>query len=329
MRNNDNLLIKNNKNTQRLLNDDTYQDYLERLFRIATSIFEWVNLPDSMDGDYLEEVLYFYGMGALVKDDKFGFINTKASSAGYLNIYGLPTQLCCYSFEYNKTFKVFTGLDPINKNENECILVMNNRRRIPTYNTMQLFAYRLYESEQTAFINIRAQKTPIMIVCSDKQRLTMENVYKQYSGNTPIIYGDKNTFDPNSIACLNTKAPFIANDIITYKKHIWNEVLTYLGVNNIMVEKSERLITAEASSNNEVINMNLQAMLKTRQKACDQFNTLFNLPEDKKISVRVRSDLYNVIKNELSGVKDLTDDPMYYNENGKTNEEVKEGASNE
>ena len=321
MINNDYLIIKHNKKTQALMNNDTYMDYLDRLFRIATSVFEWVNLPDGMDGDYLEEVLYYYGMAAFLYDEDYGFINTKACTAGQLNIYGLPTMIQCYSFEYNKTLPVYSGLK--GQNNEGAILVLNNRRRRPTYETMQLFAYRLYEAEQTAFINIRAQKTPVLIICTDKQRLTMENMYKQYDGNTPVIFGDKNLFEGSVISSIKTEAPFIANDIIKYKQHIWNEVLTYLGINNIQVEKAERLITSEANANNEVINMNLQVFLKTRQKACDEFNKRFNLTGEKAISVRVRSDLYNVIKNELSGVSELAD-IHYYNPDIST--EPKKGA---
>lgn len=312
---NDNLLIKHNKNTSLLLNDETFNDYLERLMRIATSIFEWVNIPDSMDGDYLEEVLYYYGMAAIVNDPTYGLINTKVSSAGYVNIYGLPTDVICYSFEYNKQLKVWTGLENFN-NENSCILVMNNRRRIPTYTTMQLFAYRLYESEQTAFINVNAQKTPILLLCDEKQRQTIINLYAQYKGNAPVIFGDKDILKLGDIKSVNTSANFIANDIIKYKQHIWNEVLTFLGINNIQVEKAERLITAEASSNNELINMNLQVGLKMRQKACDQLNKMLGITdEDKKVRVRVRSDLYNIIKREESGITDYIDnkDINYYN----------------
>lgn len=312
---NDDLLIKHNKNTALLLNNETFNDYLERLMRIATSIFEWVNIPDSMDGDYLEEVLYYYGMAAIVNDPTYGLINTKVSSAGYVNIYGLPTSVICYSFEYNKQLQVWTGIENFN-NENSCILVMNNRRRIPTYTTMQLFAYRLYEAEQTAFINVNAQKTPILLLCEEKQRQTITNLYAQYKGNAPVIFGDKDILKLGDIKAVNTSANFIANDIIKYKQHIWNEVLTFLGINNIQVEKAERLITAEASSNNELINMNLQVGLKMRQKACDQLNKMLGITdEEKKIRVRVRSDLYNIIKREESGISEYIDnkDINYYN----------------
>ena len=72
-----------------------------------------------------------------------------------------------------------------------------------------------------------------------------------------------------------------------------------------MVDKKERLITDEANSNNELINLNLQSYLAPRQEACRQFNEKFNLiGTDKEISVRVRSDLHNIIKNAQSIVTD-------------------------
>ena len=72
-----------------------------------------------------------------------------------------------------------------------------------------------------------------------------------------------------------------------------------------MIEKAERLITDEANSNNELINLNLQASLAPRKEACKQFNELFGLSgTDKEIDVRVRSDLHNIIKNAQSIVSD-------------------------
>ena len=171
---------------------------------------------------------------------------------------------------------------------------------------MELFALRLYEAERTADINIKAQKTPVLLLMDEKQRLTMENLYSQYEGNRPIIFGDKNSLGENVIKAINTQAPFIADKIINYKKEIWNEALTFLGINNIMVDKKERLITDEANSNNELINLNLQSYLAPRQEACRQFNEKFGFTgTNKEISVRVRSDLHNIIKNAQSIVQDF------------------------
>lgn len=314
-----------------LLNDATFMDYMNRFKRIALSMFEWVNLPKSMNARWLEYCLFTYGEAALLKDKKYGFINTKCSSAGYINIYGLPTKLNCFSFEYQTQRKLYTGLNPLltdkqrEANEtNECILVLNNWEATPTFSTLELFALRLYEVERTADVNIKAQKTPVLIVVNEKQRLMMENLYNKYNGNQPFIFGDNETLNPDMLKAIRTDAPFIADKLIEYKKEIWNEALTFLGINNIMLEKKERLVSDEANSNNELINLNLQSFLAPRLEACKQFNEKFRLTgTDKEISVRVRSDLYNIIKKEMSVTKDYKPDI----ENEKI--DIEEGDSNE
>ena len=291
-----------------LLNNETYVDYLERFKKICLSMFEWVNLPDSMNARFLEECLYYKGQAGLLYDEDYGFINTQVASGGYLNIYGLPTSLNCYSFNYQKERNLYTGLD--GTQDKDCILVMNNWQRVPTASTIELFCQRLAEAEMTASVNIKAQKTPVLIVVDENQRLMMENLYAQYDGNRPFIFGDKNQLDEKVIRSISTGADFIADKVMEYKKQIWNEALEFLGINTLQTEKKERLITDEASSNNELINLNLQSILIPRQEACKQFNKLFGLEgTDKEISVRVRSDLFNIIKTEESVITD-------YNKNG-------------
>lgn len=296
-----------------MLNDYTLQDYLDRFEKVARSIFEWVNLPNSMNAEYLEKSLYWDGMATFLKDKNYGFINTNCCSAGDVNIYGLPTKLECYSYEYNSTRTLFTGFSPTTSEaqkesleNSQCVLVQNNWDRIPTCVTMELFALRLYEAERSIDVNIKAQKTPVLLLVDESQRLMMENLYNQYNGNQPFIFGDKNQLSSDSIKSINTLAPFVADKLTDYKKEIWNEALTFLGINNIMVDKKERLVTDEANSNNELINLNLQSYLAPRQLACKQFNEKFGLTgTDKEISVRVRSDLHNIIKQAQSVVQDF------------------------
>ena len=286
------------------LNSATYNDYMERFEKICLSMFEWVNLPESMNARYLEFCLYYEGQAGLLYDEEYGFINTKVASNGYLNIYGLPSQLNCYSYQYQKSRNLYTGLD--GTKDKDCVLVMNNWQRIPTVNTIELFCQKLADADLTCTVNIKSQKTPVLIVVDENQRLMMENLYAQYDGNRPFIFGDKNQLSENAIKCLNTGAPFVADKIMEYKKQIWNEALTFLGINTLQSEKKERLITDEASSNNELINLNLQSMLIPRQEAAKQFNKLFGLEgTDKEISVRLRSDLYNIIKQEESVITDF------------------------
>lgn len=285
-----------------LLNEASYIDYLERMKKIALSMFEWVNLPQSMDARYLEMCLYYKGKAALLYDENYGFINTQAADSGYLNIYGLPTKLNCYSYSYNEMRELYVSGTNLPAEE-ECILVMNNYQQIPTCSTIELFAKRLAEAQRTADINIQAQKTPILILTDKNQELTLRNLYAQYDGNSPVIYGDKNVLADIPLNAIKTDAPFIANDIRTYMKDIWNDFLTFLGINNLD-EKKERLISMEAGGNNELVNMNMESYLTPRKQACKEFNEKFGLTGEKAIDVKLRSDLYNLIKENESIVSD-------------------------
>lgn len=211
-----------------IANDETFFDYLDRFKKIALSVFEWVNLPKTMDARWLEKCLYFDGQATLLKSKKYGYINTRCSTDGDINIYGLPTKMNCYSFSFQESRKLYNGLINNEGDDKECILVQNNWDRIPTCATLELFAYRLYEAEAAAFTNIKAQKTPVLLIADETQRLLIENLYSQYDGNRPFIIGDKKQLNADTLKCLKTDAPFVADKIMEYKKEIWNEALTFL-----------------------------------------------------------------------------------------------------
>lgn len=298
------------------LNTATYQDYLDRLKKIAVSMFEWVNLPDSMNSRYLELCLYYLGTAALLYDEEYGFINTKAVSTGYINIYGLPTKLNCFSYSYNKDRMTYMGYNPEMEKDKEAILVMNRYDMIPTAPTIELYAMRMADAQRTCDINVKAQRTPILIETDENQRLTLKNTYEQYDGNTPVIFANKNSGIRDSINAMKTDAPIVFDKVMEYKRDIFNEALTYLGISNLD-EKKERRVVNEAESNNEVINLNLESFLAPRKEACKQFNEKFSLYGDNAIDVKVRSDIHNLIKENESVVSD-------FNEEGTT--DLGEGA---
>lgn len=288
-----------------MMNNRTFNDYLDRMRKICLSMFEWVNLPESMNARFLEQCLYYQGQGALLYDKDYGYLNTMASDGGYINIYGLPTEIMCYSYRFNQRRSLYTT-DIGEEKDKECILVLNNYDRVPTSYTISLFAYRLAEAQRTADVNIKAQRTPILITTDQKQYFTLKKMYEEYDGNTPAIFADKNVITPDALKALKTDAPMIIQDIMDYKREIWNEFLTFMGISNLS-EKRERMISNEIDSNNELVNLNLQALLIPRKEACKQFNEKYGLMGNKAIDVKVRSDLYNIVKQFESVTDDYRD----------------------
>jgi hypothetical protein len=256
------------------MNTLTANDYYDRLKLIALSLFEWEGLPDSCNAKHLETTLYMEGRALFFKDPESGFLNAKCIPSGTLNHYDEPVKFTAFSTVYNHEF-----------DRDECVLIRNNYLERPTDQSVILFASRLTEAERTIDTNVKAQKTPVLIRCDDKDRLTMKNLYKDYEGNEPFILGGK-ALNLEGLKVLKTDAPFVADKLQNYKHEIWNEALTFFGVNNANSDKRERLITDEVNANNEVISVNAQAMLLTRLEACKLINKMY--PE-LNVSVKMRS----------------------------------------
>lgn len=256
------------------MNNMTANDYYDRLKLIAISLFEWEGLPKTCNQRHLENTLYTMGRALFYQDpDNKGYFNAKCTPSGTLNHYDEPLNFTAYSTVYNHTY-----------DRNDCVLIRNNYLERPTDFSVTLFASRLTEAERTIDVNIKAQKTPILVRCDDKDRLTMKNLYRDYEGNEPFILGGK-ALNLEGLKVLKTDAPFVADKLQKYKHEIWNEALTFFGINNTNSDKRERLTDDEVNANNELIGVNAQAMLLTRQEACKWINEKYGL----NVSVKMRN----------------------------------------
>ena len=279
MNNNYNLLSY--KSIANQLNNRTYTDYFYRLMLIARSLFKWEGLPNGIDEKWIEKYLFYEGTCVFYKDPNLGFMVTKWSTEGTLNAYDEPTTIRPYA---TNTMELNNG-QLLDNNEN-CVIIRNNDDMIPTFPTIQLYSADLTNIKRTIDTNISVQKTPTVVTCTDKQKLTFKQAIKQRDENEPVIYGDKN-IDINSINVLNTSAPIVFDKLQIQKNNIWNECMTFLGINNANTDKRERLVDDEVQANNQLIKANEDVMLKSRERACELINKIFNL----NISVKRRTDL--------------------------------------
>lgn len=261
-------------------NSATYQQYLKRLAELSVSMFEWKNLPGTVDMRYLEMQLFRTGSAVFFEDEVIGYLALGFTPQGGFDIYGNPVSRRAYS-AYNNYSKYLTS--------DNSVVIWNNYVRTNSLPTVVMFAKRLYNLDRIIDVNANAQKTPILIQASEKQRLTLLNVYKEYQGNAPAIFGDKN-LDLNSLTVLKTDAPYIADKIYQLKVQIWNEALTYLGISNMNIQKKERLITDEVTRNQGGTIASRYSRLEERRQAAKKINDMFGL----NIEVNYREDFQEV-----------------------------------
>lgn len=247
-------------------NNETYLMYYNRLRDYALSMFAWEGLPDSVNERFLEVIMYEEGRTVFFKDPQMEYMALPVMVGAPVNAYREPTEYRAVSIQYNRE------LTPDN-----AVIIWNNLSRTPLLPTIRQYAYRLYQVERAMDVNIRTQKFPLLVLADESQRMTMKNAYLQYDGNEPFIFGNRSGFDKDSIQVLKTDAPFIADKLMTYKHSIWNEAMSFLGINNSKQDKKERLVEAEVSANDEQVLGSRYVLLAARQTACEQINRMFGL----------------------------------------------------
>ena len=252
-------------------NQQTYYYYLNRLIELAITSIKYTNLPDQEDLPlnvrYLEHTLCFKRAAAFFKDEELDdFLWLPVTNKATLNVYNEPVKYRAYA---NNGYQ----RDLTNK---DSVIIYNNYQRTPTYPTLQMFALRLWDLDRTIDVNARAQKTPVLLSAPVNQRLSILNLYKEYDGNAPVIYGDDN-LKPDSLKSISTGAPFVADKLYELKCNIWNEALTYLGISNITLNKKERVVSDEVQRNQGGTIASRYGRLEARQDAFDQINKMFGL----------------------------------------------------
>lgn len=263
-----------------ILNNFTYRQYLNRLTELAISMFEWKNLPKTVDARYLELHLFETGCMVYFKDEVIGDLCLDCIVNGSLDVYGNPLLRRAYS-GYNNYQKLLKY--------NNSVIIWNNYLHSNSILDVEMFARRLYNIDRIIDINANAQKTPVLVLGNEKQRLTLLNLYKEYDGNAPFIFGDKN-LDINALKALSTNAPYVCDKLYQLKTQIWNEALTYLGISNINIQKKERLITDEVTRNQGGTIASRYSRLETRRQAVEKINEMFGT----NIEVNYREDFQQV-----------------------------------
>lgn len=262
-----------------LTNQDTATMFMWRLMNLAISVFKWDNLPEGVDGRMLEFWLlrdgfvgFFYD-GMLKSDEKRrapeGYAVLPLLLQGQWDMYEYPKDRLAYSvngFQYKC-------------NEHNSVIIFNNYLRVPMWLTLWQYAYRLSEVQRTIDINCKQQRTARVIRCDEKERVTYLNAAKEVDEGRNWVHGNKN-LDMDNFQVFDITTPFVANEMQVYKHQLWNEALTYLGIENVNTDKKERLISDEVINNMGDVEAERFTRLNARKQACDEINNLFGLDVD-------------------------------------------------
>ena len=112
------------------MNNYSFRQYYNRLVELSVSMFEWKNLPDTIDVRYLELALFGDGMAVFFKDDVLGYLALRCAIGGQMNVYRIPTMRRAYAANgYNKQL-----------DETDSVIIFNNYLHTNSMLDVELFA---------------------------------------------------------------------------------------------------------------------------------------------------------------------------------------------
>ena len=267
-----------------IMNNFTWRQYFDRLRQLSMVMFEYEGLPDSIDPRFLEKTLFNRGNCLFFYDEEMQmFLVLPSANLGKFDVYDVPKKRRAYATNgYQRNLTI-----------DDSVIIYNNYLRTSSRLDVEMFAKRLYNIDRAIDTNANAQKTPILLLCDENERLSYTNLYKEYDGNAPVIKGTKG-LDLEGFQVLKTDAPYVADKLYDLKTQIWNEALTYLGITNVSFQKRERMVTDEVNRMLGGTYASRYSRLLARQEACEKINKMFGL----NISVKYRDEFEDTMKDD-------------------------------
>lgn len=262
------------------MNVATYDDIFSQLKEIALNVYRWENVPESVDIRFLEMCLFNRGYALYFDDEILGNLALNCTLSGILNVYNIPINRTAYASNGYERFLT----------ANDSVIIYNNYMHRATYPTIDMYAKRLTQIKRAIDVNITQQKVPKIIQCDRQRQLTFQNMYEQVDNNEPILILDENV-DLKSVSVLDNTAPYVADKLNLLYKDLWNQALTFLGIENSNADKKERLVSDEVGCNYGNVEVQRNVMLNSRKQAVKEINKMFGT----EIDVSFNSDLFTML----------------------------------
>lgn len=283
--------MKNKKITETDIDNIITESFLyKRLRLLALTKFKYNGLDELMlEERHIEKYLFDKGKALWFNDKDNGLMCLPCQGLG-VNVYGDPTRYRAVGFGYSKEYKV-----------EDCVLMENNKLRMPTADIVTYFTKQLYEIVRTRDVNVKTLKLPFLLATTDKEVFTVKNILKQIDENVHAVITNKNVINlEDIIKVLPTGVRPYTAELTDLYHDVLNECLTYLGINNANTDKKERLITDEANANNQFIDSCTEMFLESRQRAVEEINKKFGT----NITVELRTEK-EVQDNAIKPIQEL------------------------
>lgn len=247
--------------------------YFERyLFQRAMAPIK-INIPDDWAENYFQYLLYYWGYVAIINTDKYGVICQGCGIGGY-DVFYQPKWVVITNPLLKGTIRANIG--------EETTLIKLQPDYGGIYDIVSYYADLMaIVSEAAGFSAINSKLAYVFATNNKSGAETMKKMYDNISSGNVAQFIDKTLFNedgsPNWIMFnQKVKDTYIVTECLQDLKQIEQMFDEQIGIPSV-INKKERMIQAEANSNNFSTMSNVVLWLESIQKGCEQANEMFGL----------------------------------------------------
>lgn len=237
------------------------------LLRLVFGAFDFNNLPDGWDKDYMLMHLFMTGFFAIT-DTSAGVLPLHCGVSG-VNVFEHPTTVNIANVVLGNLSRTI---------DVDCALVKLQYNYMGIGDVINRASDLLASGDKGIAVNlINSMATMIMFADDKTQAATMQKMYDDMTAGKPAVFVKRSTVQKSDIYFNNVKNNFVADDIQIVQRKIIDSFLTCIGINNANTDKRERMIRAEAESNDTEVQASVEHWLETVNHGLDVANKLYGL----------------------------------------------------
>jgi len=281
------------------MNREFLAGLMDRYENLAVNVFDWKGTP--FPRVYPERMLFNRGLATVFVPDGSdtpvcAYVATESIEK---NWYGEPVRWRATPVAGN----AFSGkvLNPRN-----AVLIRNSDTYAPTRPYVEMMARQMVNVEMCMRMNVNALKMPFMFSSPDGNRvLQQKNDWLDIMECMPVFF--KTEYEDQEFKVLNAGVPVITGNMCDLFTEYDARILEYIGVNNLPVEKRERLIVGEVEANEEELSLAVKGRMEQRRIAADAMNDILGMD----VSVRLSGETFRRVvedpEMEEEGVEEQED----------------------
>lgn len=247
-------------------NSLTFNDYFNRMCEIYMARWNLINFPTSINKRYFNYVRMYNAGVCIFRDEILGL---KALPFGILGRPDMDDNPIRVEVESVNGYHRLLG-------KGSFVIVWSNYMRTAPITTIEQFAYRMSNTKRIADVNLENQKNPKLIPTNNTQRLSYANIRNQIGENVPAIEID-DRIDRRAFEPLDMTVPYITDKLDVHANVVWNEFLTWCGIENSNMDKKERLVASEVMGNYGNVEMSRNNAMDPLLDGLEEANRRFGI----------------------------------------------------